>query len=206
MEKLTISVKVVGFDKIRASLNPSIAERATRLAINDVARQVRTEARRQILAKWHVKAGKVNEELKNVKFATAGDSTAIIQAKGRSISLVYFGAREIRRTVKGKGGKYRQVKGVTVKILRKVGMSYRGAFMATMANQHRGVFRAIEDSYHTPTRGKYAGKRGRTKIVSMASISIASMFNQIKVQQELDSLVTAKFPPRWNHHMDRLGG
>jgi hypothetical protein len=206
MQTVAFGVKVEGIDEMRASLKPEIANKAIRLALNDIARQVRTEAKREILEKWGVKAGKVNEELKAVKFATSGDLSAVIQAKGRPISLAYYGAREVRRVVRGKGGKYRQVKGVTLKLLRNVGVTYRGAFMATMANAHRGVFRGVEGTYHKPTRGKYAGKRGRTKIVTMASITIASMFSQVKVQQEVDKLVASKFPGRWDHHMTRLGG
>ncbi|APG24077.1 phage tail protein [Syntrophotalea acetylenica] len=207
-----LSIKLEGIEQAMRMFDPKVVSPAASQAINDAARAGRAEAARALLGKWNLKAGKVNAELKNIKFARIGDLTATIQAKGRPISLQYFGFKEVRRTVKGKGGKYRQVKGVTGSVLKAGGgKSYPGAFTATMLSGHNGVFMTekrffgLSDyGYNKPTRGRYAGQRGRTPVVSMSTVTIATMFNQVPVQQATVNAVEARFQSRFGHHIDRL--
>ncbi|APG45459.1 phage tail protein [Syntrophotalea acetylenica] len=160
-----LSIKLEGIEQAMRMFDPKVVSPAASQAINDAARAGRAEAARALLGKWNLKAGKVNAELKNIKFARIGDLTATIQAKGRPISLQYFGFKEVRRTVKGKGGKYRQVKGVTGSVLKAGGgKSYPGAFTATMLSGHNGVFMTekrffgLSDyGYNKPTRAGTPG-------------------------------------------------
>lgn len=206
-----ITVRLEGIEEARKAVAPGIVTKAAKLAINEAESAARKAAKKEIRAKWNIKPAKVNQEIKRVKVAQASDLTAIVQAKGRPISLAYFGAREIRRVTKGRGGKYRQAKGVTVQIVPGIGKSYPRAFMATMASGYRGVFMNEKNffnrsgyQYHMPTRGKYAGRRGRTGIVSMSTITIASMFSQERVVSATTRAAQAKWVERFDHHMKRL--
>jgi hypothetical protein len=207
---MQVSMKVDGLDKALHSLNPTVVNRATRLAINEAAKAGRTAAGKVIRSSWNLKAGRVNAELRNVKMATGADLTANIQAKGRPISLSHYGFRPVQRTTKGKGGKYRRTLGATGSIFKGTKVTYRKAFMAGLANGHRGVFMNKADffggdyQYHTPTKGAHAGQRGRTGIVSLASITIASIFHQAKVWAPTVAATTKRWTERFAYHLDRL--
>jgi hypothetical protein len=207
---ISMSIKLEGVKEAMEALNPAKVQRAVKMALNDAARAGRTEAGKAIRDKWNVKAAKIADELKNVRLATNDDFTAIIQAKGRPISLAYYGAKEVRRITRTKRGKQKKVRGVTLQVLKGIRVSYPKAFMATMKNGYVGVFMNHADffrtgySYHAPTVGKYAGKKGRSKIVGMATITIASMFNQPRVQEAAVKKISETWKSRFSHHLNRL--
>lgn len=208
---ISMSIRLEGIKEAIEALNPPKVQRAVKLAINDAARAGRAEAGRAIREKWNVRANKIAEELKNVRLATNDDFTAIIQAKGRPISLAYYGAKEVRRITRTKKGKQKKVRGVTLQVLKGIRVSYPKAFMATMKNGYVGVFMNQADffrsgyKYHTPTVGLYKGKKGRSAIVGMATITIASMFNQPRVQEPTVKKISETWRSRFSHHLNRLG-
>lgn len=208
---ISMSIRLEGIKEAMEALSSAKVQRAVKLAINDAARAGRAEAGRAIREKWNVRASKIAEELKNVRLATNDDFTAIIQAKGRPISLAYYGAKEVRRITRTKKGKQKKVRGVTLQVLKGIRVSYPKAFMATMKNGYAGVFMNQADffrsgyKYHVPTVGKYAGKKGRSAIVSMATITIASMFNQPRVQEPTVKKISESWRSRFSHHLNRLG-
>lgn len=205
-----IVVKIDGIEQAMRELDPKKVERAARLAINEAATAGRTEAARSIRDKWNLKPSQVNQEIKKVKVATQQDLSAVVQAKGREISLVKFGFRPVKRTVQTAGGKTRLTVGATGKVLKGVGVSYRRAFFATMSSGHQGVFISSKDrkgggyGYHTPSKGVHAGERGRSKIVSLATITIASMLNQAKAMDATVKKIGDVLNRRFQHHFDRL--
>jgi hypothetical protein len=213
-----LSIKFEGAENIKEALDHRKVASAMRMAINDAARAGRTAASREILAKFNVKATKVNQELKNVRMATNTNQSAVIQAKGRPIPLLYFGAREIKGPLvahlgrKAVYGRHMRLTPREARLLKRRGMGrgimvsiekgkktiLRHAFMATMANGHMGVFERI--------RGK-TGRRGKgylEKIEQKAVITIASMFGQEQVQKRVALTVQDKWAERVVHHLDRL--
>jgi hypothetical protein len=191
-----LTVKLHGFKEAMEALNPAKVRKAARLAINEAARAGRVEAGKAIRDKWNVRAAKINDELKNVKLATTEDFTAIIQAKGRPISLAYYGAKEVRRITRTKRGKQKKVRGVTLQILKGIRASYPKAFMARMQSGYIGVFMNRADFFRS-------GYTGRSKIVSMATITIASMFKQQKVQDAAVKVISETWRKRFSHHLNR---
>ena len=195
-----ISVKVEGLSEMQKALDPRRASKAGMLAINDAARAGRTEAGRAIRTRWNIKADKLNAELRNVTFASNDSLTAIIQAKGKPISLTYFGAKEVR-DIKGRGvlvqnrksGKMvkrtKSARGVSVQIERGRITQLPKSFIATVKSGHIGVFRRLEKS--------------RLPIIDMATVTIATMFGQEKVQAATIKAVKAKWAERLQHHFDR---
>jgi hypothetical protein len=205
-----ISVKLEGFDEAMASLNPKHVKSAARMAINDGARAGRTEAARRIRERWNVKAAKVNTELRNTVMASSSKLEAVISAKGRPVSLSYYGFKQIQRVTKGKGGKYRQTRGVTGSILKGVKVSYRRAFKATMQSGFTGVFVNEADYinqdylYRTPRRGNYAGQRGRNSIINLATITLPSMLEQPRVMEPTLRTIRERMADRFAYHLERL--
>jgi hypothetical protein len=196
-----VTVKMIGLKEALESMNPAKVTQAASLSLNDAARSGRTEGGREIRARWNVQASKVNAELKNVQFSRRDDLSAIIQAKGRSISLTYFGAKEVRDTKNGvltqdrRKGKLSSrssaARGVTVQILRGQTTRLPKSFINALKSGYIGVFRRV------------AGSR---KIVDMSTITIASMFQQERVQERTISAAVAKWKERFAYHLDRLAG
>ena len=209
-----IKVRLEGIEAALRAFDPRLVTKAAGLSIDEAGDAARVAAKKELLAKWNLKPSRVDKELRKVRVTRTGNIEAVIEAKGRPISLMYFGFKEKRRTVKGKGGKYRQVKGVTGAILKNEGgVSYLGAFMATMVSGHKGVFMSQKRffgrpdyNYGTPTRGRYAGQKGRTPVVSLATVTIATMFGQAPVQEAAKQAAEERFASRFNHHLKRLQG
>lgn len=214
-----LSVQLEGIEEARRSFGSKIVDRAARLSINESARTGRKEAGKEIRARWNLKARKVNSELRNIQFATGGDLTAVIQAKGRPISLIHYGAKQLgvsrlwsnllgtrrgyvhnksislsKDGLVSKNLSNRQIKagkrGVEVNILRGEKTFLRGAFIAPTKNGYIGVFRREG--------------RKRLPVRNLSTITIASMFAQEKVQEVTIDAVGGRFQLRFNHHIDRL--
>ncbi len=197
---MQITVKMEGVDRAKRALDPKLFDRASRLALNEAERKARVEAKKEIRAKWNIKATKANQEVKNIKKARNSDLTAIIQAKGRPISLTYFGAKEIRDTSRGvlvqtgtRGriqSRARGQRGVTVQIIRGRRTHLPKAFIATTKNASVRVFERMGKS--------------RLPIESKSTITIASMFDQAKVQKATVKAAQSQFLKRFAHHWRRL--
>ena len=198
---MQINIKLEGVDQAMKQYDRALVERAARLAINDAARSARPEASREIRKKWNITAGRVNGELKNVKFASLSDLTAIIQAKGRPISLLHFGAKWVRGTRVESAKGVKQTKrvgrnqGVSVKILRGKTTRLPNAFVARVAaGKSGGTFQGIFERMTSK----------RLPIEHKSTITIASMFGQEPVQQATAKTAAKTWRARFIHHITRL--
>ncbi|WP_027715838.1 phage tail protein [Desulfuromonas sp. TF] len=181
-------------------LSEDLVRPAARLALNDSGRQGNTAARKEIRARWNLKAGFINERVRISSFADEWDLSVVLQAKGRPIDLTHFGARWVRgnqvvsragvkvlKRSKGQGGVfYEAERGKKERI--------PSGFIATVAAgtkgaTHMGVF-------------VRAGK-GRLPIIKKRVISVPSMFEQEPVFRAIVQVVEEKFPQRFEHHIDR---
>lgn len=196
-----IDIKVDGIDDVMKSLDSRKVTRAARLAINEGARAGRTTASKAIRSHYNIKTAKVNKELRNVKLATLSDLTAILSAKGRPISLTYFGAKWTRGRRVTTGTSSRVTKrasrsggGVTVRILRGRTTRLPHAFIATTkagkSDTHTGVFER--------------SGRSRLPIQSKATITIASMFSKENVLSKTIKSILDRIDKRFKHHLDRF--
>lgn len=191
-------IELKGLDKALDAIDPRKVKQAARMAINDSARFVNAEAKREIRKKWNIKAAKLNAEMKNVKFATNADLSAVISAVGRPISLIYFGAKQYRgKSIRsGKGVKILKrsssKSGVFVKILKSRQTHLPEAFLAKTKNGYVGVFQR-------------SGWK-RLPIENRATVSIPSMFKEENVMSVVVKSIESRFGYRFVHHIDRLTG
>ena len=196
-----LSVRLEGFDKAYRLFDARLVDRAAKFGINDTTRQVRTATSGKIRETWNIKAGDLNKKLRAVKMARAGDLEAIIQAKGRPISLSYFGATAYRGRIKQTRTSGQKMKragsrsGVYYQITKGVREHKPNAFMAAVKAGKGG-------SYHI---GVFERKgKERLKIVERKLITIPSMFNQEPVQRSALDTIDSTWPRRFNYHLDRL--
>lgn len=192
-----MNIQIQGIDKALRGLDPKTAEKALRMGINDAARYGRTHAGREIRKVWNIKADRVRKEIKAIKLARPGDMEARIQAKGRPISLIHFGAKGRRgaitttatRSTRGKRAARNQ--GVTVQIEKGKRTTLRSAFIATTKNGYIGVFERL-------------GQR-RLPVANKASVTTATMLGQDRVYNPVRKLIDDRLTDRTLHHLTRLG-
>jgi len=196
--QLNISLK--GLDKALLMLDPKPVRKAARMAINDGLTTGRKTASKEIRKRFNLKAGRVNKELRKVKSARNNDLTAILQAKGKPISLVHFGAKWKRGNITTTGTKSTRTKrstksgGVFVQIRKGKTTRLPHAFIATTragkAGSHVGVFER---------KG-----RSRLPIQSKATITLASMLDKPGVMLPTMRQIDKRMNQRFDHHLDRL--
>lgn len=221
---MSVVIRLEGYEEARAAHSPKIARSAARMAINEAAKTGRTVAARLIVERWNVKKNKVNAELKNAIQATNARLEAVIVAKGRPISLSYYGFKGVSRAISSGGrgtqrkrnkegkktGRYQVMRGVSGSVLRGTKVTYPRAFVATMSSGFTGVFMNEADffgrdyEYRTPRRGMYAGRKGRSGIVSLATITLPSMMQQGRVYEPTRKAILDRLTERFYYHLARL--
>lgn len=197
-------------------LTEGVVRPAVRLALNDSGRQGNTAGKAEIRKKWNLTAAFVNERVGISAFANEQDLSLTIQATGRPVDLTHFGARWVKgnRVLTRQGARIPTRKekktgggGVFYEAQKGVAGHLPSAFIATVtagkSDTHVGVFSSVKGEYYTPRLGKYAGKKGRSKIYKKVVISIPSMFEQAAVFEAINRVVAEKFPERFAHHIDR---
>lgn len=162
-------------------------------AINKTLTTTRAKTAKAIRdAGYKIKAAEIKAGISINRRATKSLLVGYVDAKGKPIPLIKYGAREDRRP----GG------GVSVDVLagRKL---IAGAFIATMPNGHKGVFVRIGSTAHTALRmtGKHSGiRRGKTQykhglpIQELYGPSVMAAFKNGNVQEAMESVARARFP------------
>lgn len=195
---INMNVSIKGLNKAMLMLDPKKVASAARMSINESLSTGQSTARKEIRQDWNLKASRINKEVRGIKRAKTSDLTAILQAKGRPISLVHFGAKWRRGRVTMTGKKSTIAKrghrkgqgGVTVSVRKGKQVRLPRAFMATTRNGYMGVFMR---------KGK-----ARLPIRSMSSVTIATMFNQPGVLAPTVRAIDARLNKRFRYHLNRL--
>ena len=203
-----ITIEVKGIKEAMASLDPKKVTQAAMMAINEAAKQTRTEASTAIRQKFNLPAARVNKEVTNLSMATRSDLSAIIQAKGRPIGLTNFGAKWIRNV----GG-------------RAVTTTKTKSTMGKRRTKTGGVTAAIERGKTTrlPSAFIAAGRRGKvdaagalqvfqrrdlnkssSPIINRATVTLASMMANDRVMKRLVKKANEVIDRRFAYHLDRL--
>lgn len=204
-----LSVTIKGMDDFLKSFDPKKISNVASYAINDAARQTRTEASSAIREVFNLKKQRVDKEVRNISMSTREDLAAVIRAAGQPIGLTNFDAKWVRN-VRGKarttskkkstvGKRASKRQGVSVKIMKGRLTYLPHAFMG------RGR-RGQEDgagSLHVFQRRDL--KRWDSPIFNMASITIASMLKQELTMPRVLAKADAVLNARFKHHLKRLG-
>jgi Prophage minor tail protein Z (GPZ) len=159
--------------------DPKVRAKAIGRGLQKVAKQGKTEAKKQITSEYNVKSSDVEARL-SVRVERVGSSaTAYVAAKYLSnrkrIPLIKFSAKDTKR------------RGVTFKVLRKGKRDrLRHAFIATMPSGHTGV---------------YQRTRGGKSISEVKGIDIVPMFAGKRVKPLVIKKMEAAGPRVIEHEL-----
>lgn len=200
-----IKVKLEGVEEALKQFDPKTVQRAARMAINDAARQTRTEASKASRDVWNLPASRVNKEVKNFRMATDTNLEAVVSAQGRPVGLRNFGAVWVRnvggrsRSTTDKkstiGKRMAKQTGVRVQLEKGKTTWLPHAFMA---RGRRGNVDGAGSLMVFVRRG------GRTNLVSKANITIASIVNQPRVLERVMAKANEVLTRRFGYHLDRM--
>lgn len=204
-----ITIKLVGFEEALRTIDPEVAKKAAKAAMDRTAQSGKTTASEEIRAVWNVKKSDLDPRIK-IYPPRMNDLKAVIEISGKPMSLSYFGAKQIfGGTVRSRVGKnlkdgkvtrkMRSVgplpQGVVVQIMKgKDTVLMRSAFMSKMPKSgHIGVYRRT-------------GK-DRLPIDEKNVISIASMANRPEVMTAMIKRIQqrwlAEFPHQLKYYQER---
>jgi hypothetical protein len=186
-------------------LDPKTIALAASRAINEAARQTRTEASKLIRQKFNLPAARVNKEVQNIKLSTRSDLSAIIRAEGRPIGLTNYGATWVRgnrvttakmsRTTKRAG----RNQGVSARI--KKGQAPTRLPNAFIARGRRGK---VDGAGALHVFQRRDPNNPRSPLINRATITIASMMANKQVMDRLIKKAGDVLERRFAHHLDRL--
>jgi len=160
-------------------------------AINHSVAKAKTGASRDIRGQYNVKAKDLKSALALFK-ASRAKLEGMLIATGRPLPIMAFRARQTK-------------KGVTVDVMgqRKL---IRGAFIATMASGHTGVFaRGKYSGYTFDFRGKRVKKQGNDLVINeLTTSSVPKMMQNNAVLDNLQRGLEQDFPSRLEHELKFL--
>lgn len=199
---IELNIQLKDFDRALRHMDPATVRKAGLMSMRETTRAGRVAASKSIRTVFNLKAKDVNKELRALKVMATGDLVGIIEAKGRPINLVKFGAKweRGRRVTTGTKSytKKRATKsgGVSVRIHKGKKTVLKHAFIARgrrgSADGAGGLF-----VFQRATTNQYP-------LVNKASITIASMLMQPRTLTDTGKAVEARWSSRFPHHLERL--
>jgi hypothetical protein len=160
----------------------SVIPSATVRVLNKTASAARTQAGREIAARYNISSRVVGRQI-SVSRANRTTLTAIVSPSGRRLPVLAFQARETPA-------------GVRIQIIRGSPKVIAHAFIATTRSGHRGVF----------ARGYYSGRRfvhrpSRLPITKLFTVGVPQAFGARVVYEALRRKVREKFPGILEHEI-----
>lgn len=150
--------------------------KATYRAINHTTAKAATAASVGIRSEWNLKASYVKDAVAISK-ATTNKQEASYRFRSRSISLINFRARQIK-------------KGVSYKLKKRGGTKkIKGAFITTTKGGYKGVF---------IRKGK-----SRLPLAVFKSVTPTTMFKQYG-EDKFQAVISSDMGKRFNHELERL--
>jgi len=199
---IELGIKLDGFERALRRHDPRIVQRAGVRTMRETTRSARTAASKSIRSVFNIRASDLNKELRSLKVVATGDLVGIIEAKGRPINLIKFGARWERGRRVTTGTKSFAKKRATSRS----GVSVRIHKGKTTVLQHAFIARGRRGSVDG-AGGLFVFQRSTDKrypIENRASITSASMMMQQRVLRDVGSSVADTWGRRFPHHLERL--
>ncbi len=203
-----ITLKAKGIEAALKSIDSISVRKAAQFAVNESAKQGRTEASYAIRDIYNLGKRRVDDEVRNIQMATGENLEAVIKAEGRPIGLMNFGAKWVRnvggsaRTTDGKkstkGKRAKKSTGVFVKTLKGKTTHLPQAFIG------RGRRGATDGAgaMHVFQRRDLENSQGG--IINKAMITIASMLERQDVMARVQKKVLSVVDERFRYHLRRL--
>jgi hypothetical protein len=165
MTDINISQSIYDCEKSLAALSVGLREQAVPIALNDMAKQTRTQASRIIRNTWNIKVATIKKSL-YLTFATPSSLRARITATMPNLPAIAFTHSQNKI-------------GVALTIKKGIKKTLKHAFIATMPSGHEGVFERV-------------GK-GRLPIKEVYTKGPGGAFATRVVQAALADLIRSKF-------------
>lgn len=210
---MRFTLEIEGLDAARSSIDPKIVKKAIRFAVGETAKVAKTETSTQIRKFWMLKRGDLDRKLTSKRMK--GGQEAELSISGPPISLSYFGAVQImgtRKLTRGKDGKIKSVRassklgpqpiGVRVRISADTPALLRRAWLTNTRNfagRAKGGALLFGENTSARVLERFGGK-----VVGPKSISIASMFQQVRVSEPVIKRASDYLQLRFAHHIDRF--
>lgn len=164
--------------------------KAAASALNKMAKQVRTQAVKEIGQKYNLKAADIKGVIQDPTRATPTKLTARLKARVRGVGLIKFAARWKRP--KGWGATWRGKPPATVSVIRGTRKPVKGAFIATMQSGHTGVF----------VRTGNTTSKGKAEIEEKFGPSPAQLFGSRAILAKMRAFVASKLPAILKHEIE----
>jgi hypothetical protein len=163
-------------------LQRKVIPNATARALNKTAAQAKTQAGREIRARYNISSRLVGRQI-SVTRANKASLTAIVKPSGRKFPVMAFQARQTAA-------------GVRVQIIRGAPKIIRHAFIIRTKSGHIGVF----------ARGRYSGRsfvhrKPRLPISELFSVGVPQAFGARVVIEALERKVKQAFPTLLGHEI-----
>lgn len=192
-------VAVSGADEVIKLFDPSVVRSATTRTLNELGSKAKTISVKSVTERFLIKKKDLSETSTGdsrikMRAAYRGNDTVVIDIEGRPISLAYFGAKQVTRTVHGvritdrKGSRAQKRskldQGVTVEIVRGKKTTLGHSFIAKVkagktGGLHTGVF--------------IRSGKARLPIYEKRMITVASMFQRSSAFEAIESMVSTDF-------------
>ena len=172
MADVNITQSIYDLEKSLASLSAGLREQAVPIALNDMAKQARTQSSRIIRQTYNIKAADLKKNL-IIKMATAGSLRASVTAFVRSLPVIAFSPSDNKL-------------GVKVTIKKGNSKTIRHAFIAVMPSGHKGVFSRFDGKGHKLSN--------RLPIKELYTVGPSAAFATKAVQSVVQQLIRDKFP------------
>lgn len=203
---MNVDIKLEGVEKALKKIDPQIVRRASVMAVNDVAKQGITEAKRQITSEYNVKSGRVAQFLRLATRASGSSIKAVISGKGRGLALSYFGAKQEGVIANKKGFKY-------TRRAKHQGNLKRGGQVSVLVKKSGGrkavntdprAFMVRLKSGHVAVMQRH-GKE-RLPIKELYGPGVGLLFGSKRIMENVKSLINEKFGPRFTYWLNRYKG
>lgn len=152
-------------------------------ALNKTVAKAKTASSKEVRKIYNIKAGDLNSKTKKYNANKNKMYAGFYITSRYGLKMLYFSAKDVYPG------------GVDVKIKMASGVkTLPHVFIARMPSGHINVFRSIKGEYTTPTKGKYAGKKGRSVVEGLYSVDPVKMYEKHGQKMVGKTFVKEYFP------------
>jgi hypothetical protein len=198
---MDFDIKLEGVEKALTMLDPRNVVNAATRAINDVAEQGMTGAKREIAGEYNIKYSRLSQYLRLTTRAKGNNPEAVITGRGRGLALSYFDAKQEGQSVRT----LRIGKEKFKSVIRKTGRRYAGKVTA-LVRKAGGRKEVVTDprSFIAQTKSGHIGvfqRTGKTRLPlkELLGPGVGGLFGSKKIMDNTKRIINEKFKPRFEY-------
>lgn len=194
----SFTVTTTGLDEVYRLFDPSAVQPAMTRTLNEMGKKSKTVVTKSITSNYNIKQKDLAETStghSRIKLypASRGADVVTVEARGRPISLAYFGATQVIKTGSGyqmkdrNGSRFQKrtklSQGVTVEITKGQKTAFRSSFIVPV--------KAGKSGFHTGVFNRYG--KSRLPVFEKKVITVASMVNNSNAFELISKMVKDEF-------------